>query len=535
MRFLLNICFVAAVAAIGPAVAQDAMESEESIPAIEASAALPGVEMPPGRVGSLSLRSGNVSLRVPGQTSWADAEVNHPVFTGTAFRTEPQARAEIRIGANTIDLSNSSEIEIASLIDQVTQIALSRGRIDLHLRQVGEGESVEIDTPRGGVRLLGSGKYDIDAGSGDQPLQIEVFEGSARFIGGGSDTLIAAGDMAVLTGSDAVTTSIEPAAPDGFVEWCRARDYDETRLTAPYYISPYMTGFAELDSAGSWKITSQYGPVWLPEAVPEDWAPYRYGHWSWVAPWGWNWIDNQLWGFAPSHYGRWALIDEHWAWVPGGFVAHPVYAPAVVAFLGTPGIGLSSADGAAVGWFPLAPGETYWPTYTRDLNYVRNLNLGNVQDVETIGMRADGEPPLEVFDGNFANRQFASVVPRSLFLNGRPVAPSRVTLPEQRLQNAPVLMGSPQIAPASAQQVARAAATTANLPASRVAVRISRKASAKPVRIASGQAHGRGQPVVIRGAHLRAPSYAGLSRGRQLTVVHVSHTPHAGAGKSARR
>ena len=530
MRFLLNICFVATVAAVGPTVAQDAMEGDGSIASIEATAPLSEVPIPPGRVGSLSLRSGNVGFRASGLTGWIDAEVNQPVFTGGAIRTDPRARAEIRIGANTIDLSTGTEIEIASLTDQFTQIVLSRGRIDLRLRQIGAGETVEIDFPHGGIWLLGPGTYDIDAGSSDQPPRVVVFEGTAHFVGaGGGDTPIEGGQMAVLAGSDAAFATIEAAAPDDFVEWSRGRDYDETRLAAPYYISLYMTGFAELD--GIWKISSEYGPVWFPTGS-EEWAPYRFGHWSWIAPWGWTWIDDQSWGFAPSHYGRWALIDEHWAWVPGGFVAHPIYAPAVVAFIGTPGVGLSSQEGAAVAWFPLAPGEAYWPSYTRDVNYVRSLNLGNVQDIETIGMQADGEPPLEVFNGDFANRQFASVVPRSVFINGRPVAPARVTLPVQRLQNAPVLMGSPQIAPASAQPVAHAAPTTA--PVSRVVVRLSRKVGAKPVRTASMQPHGHGQPVIVRGAHLHAPSYAGQPRGGQTIVLRVAHNLRSGAGKGAR-
>ncbi len=216
-----------------------------------------------------------------------------------------------------------------------------------------------------------------------------------------------------------------------------------------------MTGFAELDAAGTWESTAEYGVVWVPAGLPTDWAPYRDGHWRWIAPWGWTWIDNQPWGFVTSHYGRWAFVDEHWGWVPGTFGARPVYAPAVVAFLGTAGVGLSVADstGPAVGWFPLAPGEVYWPSYTRDLDYVRNLNLGNIADVSGIQLDANGDPPLEVFGKHFANRRFAGVVPRPVFRNGGAVAPALLSLPEQRLQNAPVLMGSPQIGPAE-QRVA---------------------------------------------------------------------------------
>ena len=540
MRFLLNSCLVAMVVAIPPALTeQDAIRAETPIPAAEATPPAPAPEVPPSRVGRLSLVSGNASRRASGETGWTDAAPNEPVLIGELLRTGPQTRAEIQVGADTIDLSGGTELEIVNLSDLVIQIAVSRGRLNLHPRQVREGESVEIDTPRGGVWLLGSGYYDIDAGNGDQPSRVAVFEGTARVVVGDRDASIEAGNMVVLTTSGPAAATIEPAAPDAFVEWCRARDYDETGLAAPYYISSYVTGIAELDAAGSWKLTSESGAVWVPNEVPADWAPYRYGHWSWMAPWGWTWIDDQPWGFAPFHYGRWAVIDQRWAWVPGSFVAHPLYMPAVVAFLGTPGVGLSFAEGAAVGWFPLAPGEAYWPTYSRDLGYVRSLNLGNIEDADAIRMQADGEPPLEVVNKDFANRQFASVVPRPVFINGRAVAPALLTLPEQRLQDAPVLMGSPQIAPPSAQRVAHVATTTVqtgrkNAPPGRQAVGISRKGGARLIRTAA-MSRGNEQPVLIRGAHLHAPSYAGLSRLRQVIVLRAAHSPKGGARKGARR
>jgi hypothetical protein len=197
-----------------------------------------------------------------------------------------------------------------------------------------------------------------------------------------------------------------------------------------------------------------------------------------------------------------------------------------VAFLGTPGIGLSSEEGATVAWFPLAPGEAYWPTYTRDLDYVRNLNVGTVQDVAAIGVRADGEPPLETFNEDFANRLLATVVPRVVFTNGRAVASARVSLPEKRLQNAPVLMASPQIAPASAQRIARAA----NSPSIHTTAQLMRKGGAKPIHTASIQSRGRARPVVLRGTHLHAPAYAGQPRGRQMVVLRLAHS-RGGPGK----
>jgi hypothetical protein len=516
------------VAGFAPAFAQNAIQPE--LPALGAEAPSPvaETELPPSRVGRVSLVSGNLDLRGSDGVGWAAAELNRPVFTGSALRTDPRSRGEIEIGANTIELSSGTEIGISALRDRVTQVTLSHGRIGVRLRQAGEDESVEIYFPQGAVWLLASGSYDIDTGSGGQSPLITVFEGKAQFVGANGDIPIEARQTVALTGSDGTAATVERAIPDAFVEWWRGREYDEAQLAAPYYISPYMTGFAELDAAGTWKVNSEYGPVWFP-VTSEEWAPYRFGHWSWIAPWGWTWIDDQLWGFAPSHFGRWTVINDHWGWVPGSFVEHPLYAPAVVAFLGTPGVGLSSEEGATVAWFPLAPGEAYWPSHARDVDYVRDLNRGNIKDAGAIRMPADGESALEVFDEPFANRQYASVVPRSVFINERPVASARMTLPEQRLQNAPVLMASPQLAPASAQQVAHATPTPVPASVSRVAVREARR-SGKLVRAAAVQPRGHGQLVVIRGAHLRAPSYAGSPHGRQVIVLHVAQ-PHGGAAK----
>jgi hypothetical protein len=519
MRLFLSTWWIAMVAGATPGLAQDVAQAE-AVPAVEASAPLASEARPPGRVGRLSLVSGNVEFQVSSGTAWGDAELNQPIFAGAALRTDPRARAEIRIGPDAVDLSDGSEIEIASLADGVTEIVLRHGRMGVHLRRAGANETVEIDVAQGGVWLLDAGRYDIEAGEGDRLLRVAVFDGKAHFAGAGGDRRIEAGQTGIVGGPGDAASS-EPAAADEFVAWCRDRDTDDTRLAAPYYLSRYVTGYDDLDSAGIWKVNDQYGPVWFPTQSPE-WAPYRLGHWRWIAPWGWTWLDDQPWGFAPSHYGRWALIDDHWAWAPGDYVDRPIYAPALVAFLGTPGVGLSSEEGATVAWFPLAPGEAYWPSYTRDLDYVRRLNIGTVQDIASIAMQADGDPPLEMFNENFANRLFATVVPRSVFINGRPVAPARMILPEKRLQNAPVLMASPQIAPASAQRVARAPSPLP--PVTRVTVRLSRKGDSKPIRVASGQSRGRVQPTILRGAHLHAPSYAGQSRSRQMVVLRMAHS-----------
>src|SRR5271167_4593397 len=362
MRFFLFGLIVTSLAA--PVLAQEPGTSAE-LQIQEASPAAAAPAAPPGRVGRLSLVSGNVSVHA--SNGEGDAVVNLPLSAGDSLRTGAQARAEFEIGADTIDLSADTEIAISKLNDQVMRVTVARGRIGLGLTQLGAGESVEVDVARQAVALVQPGRYDIDAG---RP-RIAVFEGAARLIGGdAADVAVKSGDMALLADPPA-TAAIEPAARDDFVEWSESRDFDETRLTAPYYISPSMTGFAELDAAGSWDSNAEYGTLWVPNGVPADWAPFREGHWRWIAPWGWTWIDDQPWGFAPFHYGRWVNIDGRWGWVPGTVRSHPVYAPALVAFVDAPnGPGDGPNGGPDVGWFPLGPGDDYAPWYPAGPNYI---------------------------------------------------------------------------------------------------------------------------------------------------------------------
>jgi hypothetical protein len=519
MRLLL-LGLIGCLAAITAAFA---IAPENLVPALEpsAEAALPvAAEPPSGRVARVSLVSGEVSVAT--SEGWINAVVNRPIAAGSKMRTGAHARAEIDLGTATIDLSPGTELAIVALNDSLVELTVAEGRIGIALRQLDSDEKVEIEVAGQDVQLVQPGRYGVDAAT----RHIAVLAGQASLVGSGSNTDVAVGQEALLTGSGPAPITIAPAARDEFADWFQSRASAAAGLTALYYISPYLTGLAELDAAGSWESTNEYGTVWVPHELPADWVPYRDGHWNWITPWGWTWIDDQPWGFATSHYGRWAFVGEHWAWVPGSFVAHPIFAPAVVAFLGTPSVGLSVADSTvpAVAWFPLAPGETYWPAYTDELAYVRQLNRGNVRDPEQIRLQANGEPPLEVFDQHFANRRFAGVIPRTVFVSGGAVARTQLTLPEQRLENAPVLMGSPQISPATQRGVVAANSAPRAAWTSHIAALVARNANrTKALQAAFARLHDHGAVSRVRGAHLRAPAYAGAAPVRHTILLKVAH------------
>jgi hypothetical protein len=438
MQRFLSFHFLAAAMALAaePALA----DPHPAVPVQSAEAA-------EGRVGRLAFVSGKLEWRIAGAAAWSDAAINLPVAAGTAVRTDVKSRGAIEIGADSIELSDATLVEIAGLDRHAIDLVLKNGQIGLALGR--RGDEVEIDLAQGGVWLEEPGDYEIDAGHPGEPARIAVLAGGARLYAGGAEIGIAAGEAVRLSDATAFAATIDPAGGRAFAASRSRRSGGVGDLASTHFVSPDMTGSAALDAAGHWQYSAAYGEVWRPDALPDDWVPYRAGRWRWVPPWGWTWIDDQPWGFAPFHYGRWALLDHRWVWVPGSLAAPPVYLPAVVAFLGTPGIGISYAagNGPAIGWFPLAPGEAYWPSYSNDLDYIRAANRGVVFDLDGIAPDPDGRLPVEVVDRSFANRLEASVVPRAVFVGGQPVPPALLELPKERLQDVPVVMGSPRIGP----------------------------------------------------------------------------------------
>ena len=153
----------------------------------------------------------------------------------------------------------------------------------------------------------------------------------------------------------------------------------KTILSPRAMFRPGVIGYEDLDDYGSWRVVPDYGTVWVPTVVVTGWAPYRYGHWIWISPWGWTWVDDAPWGFAPFHYGRWVYYGGYWGWAPGPAYVRPVYAPALVAWFGGSGWGVGSASAGGYGWCPLGYGEPFIPWYRGSSGYFRSVNVTNTR------------------------------------------------------------------------------------------------------------------------------------------------------------
>ncbi|HET8765678.1 MAG TPA: DUF6600 domain-containing protein, partial [Rhodanobacter sp.] len=410
---------------------------------------------PPDRVARLSYVSGDLGLLPAGATDWGDADLNRPLTTGDKLSTGDGARAELELGGGTLRMAGNTDFGMLNLSDELAQVELTHGTLNLDVRRLDQGQSYEIDTPTLALVVTQPGNFRIDVGNDGDGTQVTVFDGQATVYGENN------AQRDVLAGrhyqfDDASLGSLmisDIQGEDAFDAWCDQRNQRYAQAPMQRYVPDDMVGAQDLDQYGDWRASPEYGAVWYPRAMPVGWAPYRYGHWAWIAPWGWTWVDDSPWGFAPYHYGRWAMIGGAWGWVPGPVFARPVYAPALVAFVGGGGWSVGIGVGTApVGWFPLGPGEIYNPWYHVDRNYYQRVNITNIYvhntynrttvinhiDRQYNDYRSGRLPPNLRYANRDSTRGFTAV-PGKAFAGGMRVQRDQLRIDPRHLTAAPVL------------------------------------------------------------------------------------------------
>jgi len=391
-------------------------------------------------VARLDYRSGSVSFRPGSVEEWTDATLNFPLTTGDHLWTDPGSQAEMHIGSTGIRLAPQTAMSFLNLDDRTIQLSVTQGSLNIRLRNLADDETVEVDTPNVSITLLRPGDYRIDADGDNDVSTVTVRSGDVAVTGGGAAFPVHARETARIRGVDTVAQEIFGALPqDGFDRWCQDREMRLDRSESARYVGAEMTGYEDLDDHGVWREDPQYGWIWIPR-VEIGWAPYRFGHWAWVDPWGWTWVDDAPWGFAPFHYGRWAMVAGGWVWVPGTRVARPVYAPALVAFVGGPGFGVAlgvGGGGGVAAWFPLGPHEVYRPAYHVSEVYVRQVNITHVTNINVVNVRYV----------NQAVPGAVTAVSQDTFVSARPVGRGAIVVNARAMSQAQVVGATAQVAP----------------------------------------------------------------------------------------
>ena len=371
---------------------------------------------PPSRVARLKYISGQVSMQPGGVNDWAEATVNRPMTTADRLWTDKDSRAELRLGDAAMRMNSETSLTLTNLSDNAVQLELDQGTLNLDVTRLYNGEIYEVDTPNMAFTLTKPGAYRFDVDSQSDTTLVTVWNGKGIATGNGEAVKIDSHKQVRFSDGMSLMHAMYGAPhQDGFDQWCQVRASRETNIVSARYVSPDVVGYEDLDGYGTWREYPTYGRVWVP-VVAADWAPYSVGHWVWIAPWGWTWVDDAPWGFAPFHYGRWVHVGVAWAWAPGPAYVRPVYAPALVAWVGS--------SGAGIGWFPLGYGEPYIPSYHVSRGYFETVNVSNtrITNITYVTNTYYNVSNVHITNIHYVNQSYGTtVVNNEVIVNSRPV------------------------------------------------------------------------------------------------------------------
>src|SRR6266705_1453415 len=350
---------------------------------------------PPGRVARMNFSQGSVSFQPGGEGDWVSAVPNRPLTTGDNLWTDRNSRAELHVGSTSVRMGPETSLTFLQLDDRTAQFRLSDGSMILRVRHLDDDDLIEVDTPNAAFSVLKNGEYRIDVDRDGNESYITAWHGRGEVTGGGSSYVVVGGQRARFFGTDSLNYDIaDIPRSDDFDDWAFDRDGREDRDDASNYVSQEMTGYEVLDD-----------------------------------------------------YGRWAYVENGWCWVPGPVVVRPVYAPALVVFVGDQG---RFGGGPGVGWFPLAPGEVFVPAYRGSRVYVNRVNVTNtvvnVTKVTNVYNTYITKNTTNITQINYINRRApnaVTAVSRETFVNARPVAKNVVRVSDRDVAEAPLTHAAP--------------------------------------------------------------------------------------------
>jgi hypothetical protein len=310
----------------------------------------------------LSFVDGQVSYWRSGASDWAQAQVNTPLAVGDQLYSGSPGNLELQIGGRAfVRAAARTQVGIENVEADMIQFKVTEGHASIDI-QDGDDSSrtVEIDTPNATFLIEDPGYYKVNVNGENTTFSVH-WSGQVTVTPAEGEAFVVSSDKEVrIQGMESPRISTSRASePDQWDQWCLNRSDDFLHSTSSRYLSPDIYGASDLDRAGEWQETSDYGPVWLPTDTSDGWAPYTNGTWTNDPVYGWTWVDNEPWGWAPYHYGRWISLNGRWAWAPGPKVRRPAYAPALVAFFGNEE--RTGRSESSVGWVALGWGEPLVP------------------------------------------------------------------------------------------------------------------------------------------------------------------------------
>lgn len=237
----------------------------------------------PARVAALTHIEGSVAFAPAGATEWSDVMAKRPVTRGDRLWTDKGARAEVQVGSAALHMDSETFVEVIALDRNLLQASLNEGTVNTRVRQGEGGDNFEITTPQLAFRAVQPGDHRIDVDPSQGTTRIVVRSGAAVVYGADGGALrLEAGQQMAFSGRDLKVAGHGALRDGSFDRWAADRNRTEDQAIAARRVPQAVMGH-------------QSG---TDRAMP-NWTPNQHGHWEWIAPWGWTWVQPRMQAAPP--------------------------------------------------------------------------------------------------------------------------------------------------------------------------------------------------------------------------------------------
>lgn len=249
-----------------------------------AAAAALAQSAPPARAG-LTHIEGSVAFAPAGATEWSDVPARRAIARGDRLWTDKGGRAEVQLGSTAFHMDSETFFEIIALDRNSLQAGLNEGTLNARVRQRDGSDTIEITTPQLAFRAVQPGDFRIDVDPARGTTRVLVRSGAAMIYGAAGGSLrLHAGQQMAFSGRDLRVASHSVPRDQGFDRWAAERNRIEDQALAARHAPQAVMGHQQPGANGG---------------MP-NWVPNQHGHWEWIAPWGWTWVQPRMQPSPPA-------------------------------------------------------------------------------------------------------------------------------------------------------------------------------------------------------------------------------------------
>ena len=409
---------------------------------------------PPGRVGRLNHAAGAVSFApADAPDQWTQAPLNRPLTAGDRLWADSNGRAEVHVGSTALRMGAQTSVDVLNLDDHALQLRLAQGSINLRVRELAQGDTIEIATPAGAVLIRQPGSYRVSSDPQGGASRVAVNFGQAEVVTPAQTFTVPSSQAASFAMGASPSFEIAGYASDRRSRPLerrarparRSRRLHSLRVAADDGIrgprSIRLRGARSRNTARS-GCRRASRPAGRLIATATGYGSRRGAGRGSTMRRGVLRRSTMGAGCRTTVTGRGrreALRRVR------------SMRPALVAFVGGPNFSVTVSSGPAVGWFPLGWREPYFPSYRASPTYVRNVNVTHVTNVTNVTNIYNNS--TNVSSVNYVNRtnpQAVTAVPRQAFVSAQPVAQASVNVAPAQLAKAEVIQAKAPAQPVRA-------------------------------------------------------------------------------------